>query len=123
MAQKIKSLPAVRETRDSSLGQDDSLEKEMATHSSILAWKIPWMEEPGRLYIVHGITKSWTQLSDFISGSVSLRESGQGDHHVWSRSPCSIHSVSLSYRYCPHLIDGKCKALYTPHLGSTRARI
>ena len=42
-----------------------SLEKEMATHSSILAWKIPWMEEPGRLRAVHGVTKSQTQLRDF----------------------------------------------------------
>ena len=49
MAQMVKSLPAVRETRVRSLGQQDPLEKEMATHSSILAWKIPWMEEPGRL--------------------------------------------------------------------------
>ena len=40
---------AVWETQIQSLGQEDPLEKEMATHSSILAWKIPWMEEPGRL--------------------------------------------------------------------------
>ena len=39
--------------------------KEMATHSSILAWKISWMEEPGRLQTVHGVAKSQTQLSDF----------------------------------------------------------
>ena len=39
-----------------------SLEKEMATHSSILAWKIPWMEEPGGLHTVHGVTKSRAQL-------------------------------------------------------------
>ena len=45
----VKSLPAVRETQVQSLGQEDPLEKEMATHSSTLAWKIPWMEEPGRL--------------------------------------------------------------------------
>ena len=45
----INSLPAVWETQVRSLGQEDPLEKEMATHSSILAWKIPWMEEPGRL--------------------------------------------------------------------------
>ena len=45
----IKCLPAVRETRVPSLGWEDTLEKEMATHSSILAWKIPWTEEPGRL--------------------------------------------------------------------------
>ena len=42
------------------------LEKEMATYSSILAWKIPWTEEPGGPYIVHGVTQSWTQL-DFTS--------------------------------------------------------
>ena len=45
----VKNLPAVQETRVQSLGQEDPLEKEMATHSSILAWKIPWTEEPGRL--------------------------------------------------------------------------
>ena len=47
MAQTVKCLPAMRETRVRSLGQEDPLEKEMATHSSILAWKIPWTEEPG----------------------------------------------------------------------------
>ena len=49
----VKSLPAVQETQGStqvrSLGQEDSLEKEIATHSSILAWRMPWTEEPGRL--------------------------------------------------------------------------
>ena len=49
MAQKVKGLPAIQETWVQSLGQEYSLEKEMATHSSTLAWKIPWMEEPGRL--------------------------------------------------------------------------
>ena len=49
MAQTVKRLPTVPETRFQSLGGEDLLEKEMATHSSILAWKIPWMEEPGRL--------------------------------------------------------------------------
>ena len=49
MAQIVKHLPTMWETQVQSLGQEDSLEKEMATHSSILAWKIPWMEEPGRL--------------------------------------------------------------------------
>ena len=46
----VKLLPAVQETRVPSLGQEDPLEKEMATHSSTLAWKIPWMEDPGGLY-------------------------------------------------------------------------
>ena len=45
----VKSLPAMRETRVQSLGWEDLLVKEMATHSSIIAWKIPWTEEPGRL--------------------------------------------------------------------------
>ena len=45
----VKHLPTMQETRVQSLGQEDLLGKEMATHSSILAWKIPWMEEPGRL--------------------------------------------------------------------------
>ena len=49
VAQTEKHLPTMRETWVQSLGQEDLLEKEMATHSSILAWKIPWMEEPGRL--------------------------------------------------------------------------
>ena len=49
LAQMVKCLPAMRETRVQSLGREDPLEKEMATHSSTLAWKIPWIEEPGRL--------------------------------------------------------------------------
>ena len=49
MAQRVKRLPAMWETCIRSLGQEDSLEKEMATHSSTLAWKIPWTEAPGRL--------------------------------------------------------------------------
>ena len=49
VAQRLKRLLAMWETRVRSLGQEDPLEKEMATHSSILAWRIPWTEEPGRL--------------------------------------------------------------------------
>ena len=49
VAQMVKRLPA-KETRVRSLGWEDPLEKEMATHSSTLAWKIPWTEEPGRLW-------------------------------------------------------------------------
>ena len=44
-----------------SLGQEDPLEKDVATHSSVLAWKIPWTEEPGRL-AVHSVAQNWTQL-------------------------------------------------------------
>ena len=49
VAQRLKHLPAVRETWVRSLGQEDPLEKEMATHSSTIAWEIPWTEEPGGL--------------------------------------------------------------------------
>ena len=48
-AQMVKNLPAVQETQVQSLGRKDPLEKDMATHSSILAWRIPWTEEPGGL--------------------------------------------------------------------------
>ena len=60
MAQMVKSLPAVWETQVRSLGREDPLEKEMATHSSILAWTIPWTEEPGRQATIHGLAKSRT---------------------------------------------------------------
>ena len=49
MAQRVKNLPATWETQVQSLGQEDPLEEDMATHSSILAWRIPWTEEPGGL--------------------------------------------------------------------------
>ena len=49
VAQMVKCLPAMRETWVRSLGQEDPLDKDMATHSSTLAWKIPWTEEPDRL--------------------------------------------------------------------------
>ena len=63
MAQTVKHLPTMREIRVQSLGWEDPLEKEMATHSSALAWKIPWTEKPGRLQSM--VAKSQTRLSDF----------------------------------------------------------
>ena len=66
MAQRVKRLPATWETQVPSLGGEDPLEKEMVTHSSILAWRIPWIEEPSGLQS-HGVAKSWTRLSDFTS--------------------------------------------------------
>ena len=63
VAQMVKNSPAVRETWVQSLGWEDPLEKEVAPQSSILAWKIPWTEEPGGLQSV-GSQKHWTQLSD-----------------------------------------------------------
>ena len=66
MAQMVRSLPTMWETWVRSLSWEDPLEKEMATHSSILAWEIPWMEEPGRLQ-VYKVAKSWTRLRDFMT--------------------------------------------------------
>ena len=64
MAQRLKRLPAMRETWVRSLGWEDPLEKEMATHSSTLACRIPWIEEPGRLQPA-GLQTVGTRLSDF----------------------------------------------------------
>ena len=60
--QTVKNLPAMQETRVRSLGQEDPLEEGMATHTSILAWRIPWTEEPGELQSM--VAKSGTRLSD-----------------------------------------------------------
>jgi len=65
VAQAVKCLPTVWETWVQSLGQEDTLEKEMAPHSSTLAWKIPWTEERSRLQSM-GL-QSRTRLSDFTS--------------------------------------------------------
>ena len=68
VAQIVKNLPAMQETGVQSLGREDLLEKGMAIHSSILAWRIPWTEEPGRLYSPWGHKKSdvTKQLSPFF---------------------------------------------------------
>ena len=58
----VKNLPAMQETWVRPLGQEDPLEKEMVTHSIVLAWTIPWTEEPGRLQSM-GVTQSRTPLS------------------------------------------------------------
>ena len=67
VARMVKNLPAMQETWIQSLGQEDPLEKGMATHSSILAWRIPWTEKPGRLYGPWGCKKSdkteWITIS------------------------------------------------------------
>ena len=67
VAQTVKRLPTMQETRVQSLGQEDLLEKEMATYSSILAWKIPWMEEPGdttELLHFHLMVGGWSKDGD-----------------------------------------------------------
>ena len=84
MAQMVKHLPTMWETRVWSLGQEDPLEKETATHSSTLAWKIPWTEEPGRLQsmglqrVRHNWTTSLSFFQDFSGGSI-CRYSGNSN--------------------------------------------
>ena len=63
IAQSVKNLPAMQETQVRFLGQEDPLEKEMATHSSILAWRNPGTEEPGK-FQVHGVIRVGHDLSD-----------------------------------------------------------
>ena len=63
MAQTVKNLPSMQETWVQFLGQEDPLEMETATHSGILAWEIPWAEEPGKLQFM-GSLRSQTQLSE-----------------------------------------------------------
>ena len=77
MAQWVKNAPAVQETQVPSLRREDSLEKEMATHTNILAWRIPWTEEPGRLQSMRlqRVRHDWgikqTQLINIEANSLS----------------------------------------------------
>ena len=71
-AQAVKRLPTMQEIRVHFLGQEDPLEEEMATHSSILAWKIPWTEESGGLQTM--VSQSRTRLSDFTCTFQSVKE-------------------------------------------------
>ena len=71
VAQRLKPLPAMRETWVRSLGWEDPLEKEMATHSSILVWKIPWTEEPAGLQSM-GSQKSRMQLSNLTAAAAAV---------------------------------------------------
>ena len=79
VAQMVRSLPAMQETWVWSLGQEDPLEKEMTTHSNILAWKIPWTEEPGRLKSM-GSQRIWhdwvymcTHTTDLLVSTLQLK--------------------------------------------------
>ena len=73
MAQMVKCLLVMWETRVQSLGWEDLLEKEMATHSSTLAWKIPWREEPGRLHFMGSQKVDMTEQLHFHFFTFSLR--------------------------------------------------
>ena len=89
VAQMVKSLPAMQETWLRSLGWEDPLEKEIATHSSIIAWKIPWTEEPGRLQptglqrVGHDcVTSLWSWFGQQVSLSSRLWSSSFFEHFL-----------------------------------------
>ena len=69
----VKRLSAMLETRVQSLGREDPLEKEMATHSSFLAWKIPWTEEPGGLYSPWGHKESNTTKQLYLVHKIYIK--------------------------------------------------
>ena len=87
VAQMVKNLPAMQETRVQPLGREDPLEKDMATHSSTLVWRIPWAEEPGglqswghkesdmteRLSTAHGVCRHWDYILSSLGGRYFLR--------------------------------------------------
>ena len=91
MAQLVKCLPAAWETWVRSLGWEDPLENEMVTHSSILAWKIPWIEEPGRLQFTglqrvgHKRVTSLCFFLYFANKGPSSQGHGFSSGHVWLR--------------------------------------
>ena len=87
MAQTVKHPPAMRETQVQSLGWEDPLEKEMATHSSTLAWKIPWTEEPGRLR-----SMGWQRVGDI---KYHLKALCVANYVDYAKSICMLY---LAYR-------------------------
>ena len=96
VAQMVKHLPTVWETQVQSLGWEDLLEKEMATHSSILAWKIPQTEEPSRLQSM--VSQSWTRLSNFTFTLISSFQRFNSFFYTHSYSASSdCFSIRLKY--------------------------
>ena len=92
VAQMVKRLPAVQETWVWSLGWEDPLEKEMATHSSTLAWKIPWTEEPGRLQSIRlqRVGHDWVtslSLSKVLCMHCWLNAPNPASGHCWPTTP------------------------------------
>ena len=72
IAQMVKNLPAMQETQVQLLGQEDPVEKEMATHSSILAWEIPWAEEPGGLQSVGSQRVGYNWMTNIITTAILI---------------------------------------------------
>ena len=123
LSQMVKSLPAMREIRGWSLGPDDPLEKEMATHSSILAWRIPWTEEPGGLQSTG--SQSRTRLSDFTNWrqektSIGGRFLSHGTYKTHPSPTPTCFSNCISCPSTPHIFIAKLEYLmFQPNLPQT----
>ena len=100
VAQRLKHLPATQETWVRSLHWEDPLEKEMATHSSIFAWRIPWMEEPGGLHTVQGGHKE-SDRTDFTHSLLHCRQILRF-FTVWATREASQGTTDRKYKHIPH---------------------
>ncbi|CAM9216019.1 unnamed protein product [Rangifer tarandus platyrhynchus] len=98
VAQKVKSLPAMQETWVQSLGGKIPLEKEMATHSSVLAWRIP-MDKGAWPGTVHGVAESLTRLSDFTICLRILQTCGQPRQHIKKQRHYFVNKSLYSQSY------------------------
>ena len=94
MAQRVKRLSAMQETRVRSLGREEHLEKDMATHSSILAWKIPWTEEPSAGYSPWGCKESDTTERLHFHFKVSYSNFSNSEFHHLYNNICRMVSKS-----------------------------
>ena len=111
LAQRLKHLPPMQETRVWSLGREDPLEKEMVTHSCILAWRIPWMEKPGSLQstgsqrVRHNWATSlytsffWTQPYVYMCPFSPKLLSHPTCHITLNRVPCAIQEALVGYPF------------------------
>ena len=114
VAQTVTRLPTIQETQVQSLGQEDLLEKEMATHSSILAWKIPWMEEPSRLsfmgsqrvghYWATSLLYIWKFVKDVMPSHLLILSCISCNKGILHNHSSNIKISKLIMTHCYHLI-------------------
>ena len=111
MSQTVKSLPAMWETQVRSPGW----EKEMATHSSILAWKIPWMEEPGRLQSMGGGGHKESDTTERLHFQTLWPQNSSQNFLFWC---CSLVMFPASAKLCVLFLQGKSKSQFSGTLGT-----
>ena len=121
----IKNLPAMQKTLVLSLGQEDPLEKEMATHSSILTWRIPWTEEPSRLQSTGSQRLRYNWASNIFTALNNLQLTLYTCQATWWTILCSIslkpHSSSPRYQH-PWFLDKEAEAQLSQVLQRQLAR-